>query len=183
MLYGSIEFTYAEPFANALVADPAFRSWVLRQTKFAAFADEARLLHDEMRARRSSNSATWWRSHFTEKCRCQGCSGQETDILAIFETATGMRFSLHFEVKHPADKFPTNKDQGTNYTLRAKCWATSAPKAVVPHTDAATVLLCSALKLTEYGPHSSKFGSVITFEEIARTFPQATLAFKAQNSN
>jgi hypothetical protein len=29
MLYGSIEFTYAEPFANALVDDPAFREWVL----------------------------------------------------------------------------------------------------------------------------------------------------------
>jgi hypothetical protein len=173
--YGSVEFTYAEPFANALVGDPAFRSWVLRQTKFVAFADEARVLHDEMRAQRSTKSATWWRSHFTEKCRCQGCSGQETDILAIFETATGTRFGLHFEVKQPNDKFPTNKDQATNYTLRAKCWATSPPKAVVPHADAATVLLCSTSKLSEYAPHLSKFDTVITFEEVARIFPMATV--------
>jgi hypothetical protein len=45
----------------------------------------------------------WNLSHCTEKCRCQGCSGQETDILAIFEAATGTRFGLHFEVKQPAD--------------------------------------------------------------------------------
>jgi hypothetical protein len=94
-----------------------------------------------------------------------------------------MRFGLHFEVKQPADKFPTTKDQGANYALRAKCWATLAPKSVVPHGDAATVLLCSASKLTEYASHSSKFGSVITFEDIARNFPQATLPFEPQNSN
>ncbi len=177
MLYGSIEFTYAEPFANALVADPEFRSWILRRTRFAAFAEETRLLHEEMRAQRSGSSATWWRSHFTEKCRCQGCSGQETDILAIFETAAGMRFGLHFEVKQPADRFPTRKDQAANYALRAKCWAASAPRAVVPHVDAATVLLCSATKLAEYSPHLSKFGTVITFEELAEAFPQATSSF------
>ena len=175
MRYGSVEFTYAEPFANALVADAAFRSWVLRQSKFAAVAEGARLLHEEMRALRGGGTATWWRSHYSEKCRCQGCSGQETDILAIFESAAGIRFGLHFEVKQPTDKFPIQKDQAGNYALRAKCWATSAPKAVVPHADAATVLLCSASKLAEYAPHISKFGAVITFEEVAGAFPQATI--------
>src|SRR4051794_18952485 len=167
MRYGSREYLYAEPFARALEADSAFRSWVLRQTKFAAYTVSARLLHEEMRAHRSESSASWWRSHFTERCRCQGCSGQETDLLAIFETATGKRFALHIEVKQPTDKFPTKKDQAANYALRAKCWTTSAPRAVLPHSDAATVLLCSSSKLQEYEPHLSKFGSVITFEEIA----------------
>ncbi|WP_262028297.1 hypothetical protein [Microvirga sp. Mcv34] len=177
MLYGSVEFTYAEPFANALVVDPACRSWILGRTKFSAFAEEARLLHEEMRSQRSGSSATWWRSHFTEKCRCQGCSGQETDLLAIFEAATGMCFALHFEVKQPTDKFPTKKDKAANCAIRAQCWAKSAPKAVVPHGDAATVLLCSASKLAEYSPHLPKFESVITFEEFARAHPEATLAF------
>ena len=95
-------------------------------------------------------------------------------MFAVFETATGERFALHIEVKQPTDKFPTKKDQAANYALRAKCWAVSAPKAVVPHSDAATVLLCSSLKLHEYKPHLSKFGTVITFEDIARTFPKAT---------
>jgi hypothetical protein len=166
MLYGSIEFAYAEPFANALVNDPAFRAWVIRKTKFVDFGD-ACLLHDEMRHLRSGKSATWWRSHFTEKCRCPGCSSQETDILAIFEAPAGIRFALHFEVKQPTDKFSTKRDQAANYALRAKCRAKSAPNAVVPHSDAATVLLCSASKLTEYKPHLKKFGSVITFEDKA----------------
>jgi hypothetical protein len=175
MLYGSIEFAYAEPFANALVADPAFRAWVLRQTKFETYADEARILSDEMQAKRGRSSATWWRSHFSETCRCQGCSGQETGLLAIFEVRTGTRFGLHFEVKQPTDRFPAKKDQAANYAMRAKCWVASAPKAVVKHSDAATVLLCSALKLAEYEPHLTKFGSVITFEEIATAFPSATV--------
>jgi class 3 adenylate cyclase len=47
MQYGSVEFGYAEPFANALVEDPSFRAWVLRQTKFADFAEGARILHED----------------------------------------------------------------------------------------------------------------------------------------
>jgi hypothetical protein len=176
MLYGSVEFTYAQPFAEALAKDSAFRSWVLRRTRFVAFADGSRVLSDEMQARRSSGSANWWRSHYSEKCRCEGCRGQETDILAIFEAATGLRFALHFEVKQPADKFPRDKDQAANYAIRAKCWAKSAPSTVLLHADAATVLICSALKLKPYALHLPKFGNVITFEEIAPEFPKATLS-------
>jgi hypothetical protein len=180
--YGSIEFGFAQPFANALVSDPHFRAWVLRRTKFANIADGTRILNEEMKAKRSGISGTWWRSHFTEKCRCQGCSGQETDILAIFESPTGLRFALHFEVKQPQDKFPTKKDQAANYMIRANCWIQSPPAAVVPHKDAGTVLLCSTSKLSEYAPHLSKFDTVITFEEIAKTFPHASSPSLA-NSN
>lgn len=138
-------------------------------------ADKALLLHDEMKARRSKSATTWWRSHYHKKCRCQGCSEQETDILAIFEAASGIRFALHFEVKQPKDRFPTDKDQAANYALRAKCWVALPPRRVVPHADAATVLLCSAAKLADYAAHLPKFGSIITFEEIARVFPNATI--------
>ena len=175
MIYGSVEFTYAEPFCNALVTDASFRVWVLRQTKFRFFAEGTRILHEQMKAQRGENSATWWRSHYTEKCRCQGCSGQETDILAIFETLSEVRFAVHFEVKHPRDKFPTGRDQASNYTLRARCWMTSPPRSIVPHTDAATALLCSTSKLSEYAPHLPKFGSIFTFEEISRAYPHATI--------
>jgi hypothetical protein len=172
MRYGSIEFMYAEPFANLLATDARFCAWVLHKTKFAAFADGARVLHGEMRQRRSQQSATWWRSHFTEKCRCQGCSGQETDILAIFEAKTGTRFGLHIEVKQPADKFPTNKDQASNYAFRAACWVKSPPASVLRHSDAATVLLYSAAKCNEYATQLAKFGTALTFEEVAAEFPQ-----------
>src|SRR5258706_14186578 len=53
MGYGAKELTYAEPFANALANDPAFRTWVLQQTMFSAFAD-ARLLHREMQMQRNA---------------------------------------------------------------------------------------------------------------------------------
>ena len=63
-------------------------------------------MNEEMLAKRSSGTQTWWRSHYHTKCACLGCKGEvqtrETDLLAIFETTTGGRFALHFEVKHPA---------------------------------------------------------------------------------
>ncbi len=33
------------------------------------------------------------------------------------------------------------------------------------------MLLCSRARLNDYEPHWRKFGSVITFEEIAERFP------------
>lgn len=176
MRYGSVEYAYAEPFANALVDDPAFRTWVLQQTKFATLAEGARPLYEEMKAKRSPSADSWWRSHYTERCRCQGCSGQETDLLAIFEAKNGTRFALHVEVKQPADNFSTKRDQAANYALRAKCWARSAPDAVLPHADADTVLLFSASKRGEYAPHIPKFGTALTFEEVASVFPRATFS-------
>ncbi len=170
--YGSIEFAHAEPFAKALVTDSAFRSWVLRHTRFQNVADEAILLDEEMQAKRGKGAASWWRSYYTERCRCRGCSGQETDLLAIFEDRR-KRFALHFEVKQPTDRFPADKDQAGNYAIRAKCWIKSPPKAVLQHDDADTVLLCSAAKLTEYASHISRFGSVITFEEVGKCYPRA----------
>jgi hypothetical protein len=43
--YGATELIFAEPIANALVNDSDFRSWVVRKTIFAEFAEDARLLH------------------------------------------------------------------------------------------------------------------------------------------
>lgn len=174
MRYGSVEFAYAEPFADALAADSAFSSWVLRRTKLAPVADVAILLHDEMRARRSAKADSWWRSHYTERCRCQGCSGQETDLLAVFDVAGRARVALHVEVKQPADDFPKNKDQAMNYALRAACWVRSPPLAVLPHHAADTLLLYSASRRSDYALNLPKFGAALTFEEVAREFPQAT---------
>lgn len=53
MGYGAVELQFASPFAEALANDVAFRTWVLRQTKFAEFADEAKLLDSEMLKKRS----------------------------------------------------------------------------------------------------------------------------------
>lgn len=173
MRYGSLEYAYAVPFAEALVTNASFRSWVLARTPFANYGREARLRNEAMHALRGKSAENWWRSHFTEKCRCNGCSGQETDLLAIFE-ASDFRFAVHFQVKQPTDMFPAAKDQAANYSTRAQCWVTSPPKAVLPHQAASTALLCSATKLVEYAPHLAKFDTVLTFEEIAKVFPEAT---------
>ncbi len=167
MRYGSIEWAYAQPIAQALAEDSSFRAWFLGQTPFAAMAGDARLLDKEMKARRSAVSETWWRSHYTEKCRCAGCSGQETDMLAIFE-AKGARFALHIEVKQPKDNFNPAKDQALNYGLRAKCWAQSAPAAVLPHSGAATVLLHCNTRRDDYGQNIDKFDTAIAFQDVWR---------------
>jgi hypothetical protein len=172
--YGRLELLYAEPFAEALVGDLAFRSWVLKQTIFANFADEAKLLHREMLAKRSPRAKSWWRSHYSESCRCFGCSGQETDLLAIFETATDLRFALHVEVKHPDDKFDKDGNQAASYPARARCWVTNPPPNVLPHTLATTALLCSALKLPDYAAHLGHFAVLISFEDVATKFPNAS---------
>ena len=43
----------------------------------------------------------------------------------------------------------------------------------MPHTRAATMLLCSQAKLAEYGPHLTHFDTVLTFEEIKFGCPGA----------
>ena len=106
MKYGSVEYTYAEPIARGLVEDAVFRRWILSKSRFSKSSD-ARILNEEMQSHRQNPTAEWWRFYFTEGCRCLGCSGKETDILAIFEDAGGLRFAMHFEIKQPKDKFKT----------------------------------------------------------------------------
>lgn len=169
MKYGALEYAYAAPIAAALRDSPEFLAWILRRTKFSASSIGARLLAEEMKSRRSSAAADWWRSHYSQKCPCDGCKGKETDLLAVIELADQRRVAIHFEVKQPADVFHTG--QGRAYALRAACWVRQAPKAVVRHEDAATILLCSEQRLPTFGAEVGQFDATVTFEEIARAFP------------
>lgn len=170
MRYGSTEWAYAEPIARALQESPEFRTWFLSQTRFGMHARTAVLLHEEMKSQRSASAESWWRSHYTEKCRCPGCSGQETDLLAVFDSP-GSRFALHVEIKRPGDRFPAHKDQAGNYRLRAACWALKAPAAVLPHSDTDTILVCAESQLAEFTPHLPKFDAALTFDKIAAVLP------------
>jgi hypothetical protein len=167
--YNPLEVAYAEPFADALAGNPSFCSWVLGKTDFAGISDGSHLLHDEMRKKRSKKARTWWGSHYRHTCDCIGCRGQETDLLAVFESIDAVRFALHFEVKRPGDTFGEN--QAAAYPVRATCWLTNKPAAVVPHALAATVLLCSKSQLSSFSRHLRHFDAVITFEEIESRFP------------
>ncbi|UPK40866.1 hypothetical protein IVB18_50555 (plasmid) [Bradyrhizobium sp. 186] len=170
MKYGSIEYLYASPIARAMIDDPSFRRWVLSKSEFAEFA-EARILNREISAHRANLTAEWWRFHFTEKCRCDGCSGKETDLFTIFENKSSLRFALHFEVKQPQDKFKSDGIQSRGYPLRAQCWARKPPAKVLPHHMASTGIFFSAQKRKEYEPHLAHFKAQITFEEIEQQFP------------
>jgi hypothetical protein len=174
MKYGSVEYTYAAPIARGLVEDPAFRRWVLSKSGFSRSSD-ARLLNKEMRSHRQNPTAEWWRFYFTEGCRCLGCSGKETDILAMFEETSGSRFAIHFEVKQPKDKFKPDGVQARGYPLRAECCVRKSPPKVLPHQNASTGIFFSEAKRSEYEPHLQNFQTKITFEEIEQEFPHLAL--------
>lgn len=177
MGYGEKELAASLPIAEALERNPSFRRWFLEHTEFAHSAGTARLLNDEMRALRSKRASTWWRSHYTDSCRCLGCRGQETDLLAIFECADSTRFAVHIEVKHAGDSFKDNGSQAEAYPIRALCWAGRPPKNILPHSKATTMLLCSAIRLRDYFKHSQHFKAVVTFESIEGAFPGLTGLF------
>lgn len=167
--YGLHELSFATPFADRLVSDAAFREWVLCRTKFSNLAVGSRVLDQEMLKRRSPSAGSWWRSHYTAACNCSGCGGQETDLLAIFEALSGARFALHVEVKHPGDGFKADGRQARAYGERARCWVMKPPRAVLPHQDAATMLLCSERRLADYGENVRLFDHLLTFEAVERS--------------
>jgi hypothetical protein len=174
--YAHLELLYKRSVADSLVVEPAFRSWLITEAVCAssAFADESRLLHREMLNQRSKSCRqenNWAFSHYQEKCRCDGCSGRETDLLAIFEHRSSIRFAVHIEVKRPGDHFTGRRDQPSAYHKRALCWVNKAPASVLPHQLATTVLLFSEAQREEFAPHFEHFRSRITFEQIQNRFP------------
>jgi hypothetical protein len=164
-MYGPKEWLSAAPIAEALVASDTFRTWLISRTKFVEYARDARLLHEEMKLKRSRSAQTWWRSHFQEKCRCEGCCGQETDLLAIFESKDGFRFALHIEIKHSGDRFGSRR-QAKSYPLRAQCWVKRAPSKVLAHNDASTVLICDGTKHFSFQDDARHFDTVLFFENL-----------------
>jgi hypothetical protein len=173
MKYGAKEKAFSEPFADQLANDPAFLRWILDKTKFREMG-EPRVLADEMKMKRSKVATTWWASHYSESCRCFGCEGSETDVLAIVTDSSNRTVALHVEVKQPSDRFNLERRQAERYPVRAACWVSSAPPSVLPHDDACTILLCSSEKISEFATEAAHFDTVVTFEEIARDFPEAT---------
>jgi hypothetical protein len=171
--YAPKEKAFSEPFADQLAKDPEFLRWVLDKTKFREL-NGPHVLADEMKDRRSKAASTWWASHYTETCRCFGCEGSETDVLAIVADSNGRTVALHVEVKQPSDSFNLDRRQAERYPVRAACWVSKSPPKVLPHDDACTILLCSSDKLSDFAAEAAHFDTVVTFEEIARDFPAAT---------
>jgi hypothetical protein len=167
--YGHNEYRYARPIAEELERNTSFRSWVLTRTKFAQFSQEAELLHEQQKLCRTPQSENWWRSHFAGPSYQfkSECGERETDLLAIFGVRNDFRFAIHFEVKAPGDRFGI--DQALDYQRRAVCWSGRgrAPRTVLPHDEATTVLCCEREFAERVASEVSNFPTIITFEEIS----------------
>jgi hypothetical protein len=174
-LYGYLEHQFAAPLAETLATNSAFRAWLLQRTKFAD-RGESRILLDEMRALRTTRDAPWWKNYFTGSCDCFGCAGgRETDVFAVLEDVKGTRFALHIEIKQPSDRFSPKARQAERYRARAECWASSAPRTIPSHSEACTILVCSETKRGSFAAEIMGFDHCLTFEEIALSFPNATV--------
>lgn len=167
--YGPVEFTYAKPVADAIARSDTFTHWLVSKTCFSKHAPFAVSLYRQQLHKRSKGILYWWRNYFVgeNSCRCKNCGGRETDILAIFDGKDDFRFGLHMEIKTPNDRL--GADQALNYRKRAECWAgrDSAPRTVLPHDSATTVILASQTYLESGDPQISQFETAISFEEIA----------------
>lgn len=164
------EFRYAKPIADGIVENDSFRRWLISKTKFSSSAEDARSLWKEQLARRTRGTPHWWRHYFVGKgsCACKQCGERETDILAVLENADGLRFALHVEVKSPRDKLSI--DQARKYKARSECWSgrERAPRTVLPHDQATTMLVCSSEFANAEKSKVSEFDVVVRFDEIAQ---------------
>src|SRR4051812_24161762 len=106
-----------ELFAERMKDSPAFAAWILRRTKFAPFAESARLLHEEQMSIRPRKR--WWRHWWCDAPGLQK-TGRETDIFMVFEidSTEPFRFAVHCENKRDTYKF--GEGQAEDYEPRAK---------------------------------------------------------------
>lgn len=156
-------------FADKLASDESFQNWLLNQCGFSSDIGYCRLMHQEQLDLRSSDTAPWWRHWFTEKCRCDGCSGKETDIFAVFERSEWRdRFALHIECKLAGATF-TSPMQAPGYRLRAECWAGKARFLYYKHY--ATVLLAPKEFLERESEAAKFFDYHLSFTAVAEHLP------------
>ena len=171
--YGGNEWPYALSIAEALASETTFRVWFLEQTIFRQHAVNARLMLEEQKSTRSKSSETWWRSYWTGSSYpyFADCGERETDLLAVFESKVDFRFALHIEVKAPGDRFGDN--QARDYPRRAACWKgrDRAPRTVVPHDDATTVLCCPIAFAEKHKAEAAHFDTVVSHEQTATVLP------------
>jgi hypothetical protein len=169
--YSPNEFLYARPVAHLLLNDAGFRQWFLAETKLADAAATAKpLIEEQVRQRTTANAKKWfWFNYFCPKdrlCECRGEKGIESDIVLVLESADGMRFAVHVEVKPPNCGFLPG--QAEAYPRRANCWVSDAtrPTTVPAHDAAITALVCGDELLSDTRVH--EFAKHILHRDIAK---------------
>ena len=154
-------------FADKLVQSKDFSTWLVSRTKFAAFANQMRLLHEEQAAARTAKF--WWRHWW---CNVPELNAEsETDILAVFEVPSSkVRFALHIENKLGTSAFL--KNQAESYPFRARHMLENTKSARLKCTDFDTVIIAPHSFRHAYREKCDLFGCYISHEEIATFVPQ-----------
>lgn len=157
------EDALCDAFADKLIESANFKNWLLDQTKFAPFASQAKLLHEEQAMRPAKR---WWRHWW---CKVpELAADSETDIFLVFQVADGgHRFALHIENKLAKSTF-TNF-QAEAYDFRARHMM-NKPK-YLSYSDFETILIAPLSFRDLYRSKSDLFDRYISHEDIARFVP------------
>ena len=167
--YSALELPYARPVASALLTRPDFRLWLLSGTRHEVDALKACPIGRAQAALRSAGMKNpYWFNYWCSKdrrCACRIETGIETDILIIFDCASGRRLGVHVEIKRPWDTL--RPGQAESYPRRAACWAnpTTRPKTVAPHQDFVTLLICG--RELQSDVRVRNFDKVVFHDEVA----------------
>lgn len=159
MRISEVELDHA--FADALL-DRDVQRWLLSGSRFARFADTARLLHEEAAGARRAKH--WWKHWWI---KLDDGSESETDVFAVFEASTGMRFAFHIENKPIDGKLLF--EQAAGYRRRAiQCART--PKWLSYH-DFETILIAPGEFVGRHPDCVAQFDRAISYEEISSFVP------------
>jgi len=153
-------------FAEMLRRSSTFASFILGRTKFASYATNARLLHEEqMSIRPRKHSWRHWWCHVPELRK-----DRETDIFAVFEVEVAnslFRFALHIENKRNVSRFTEGQAQA--YEPRAKHMLGRAD--YLSYRDYETMLIAPIAFRKRFPSDCDCFSSFIAYEELAKYVP------------
>jgi hypothetical protein len=148
---------------DAFKTNPDFVQWFLSKTKFAS--ERANYLW-------SRSNSPWCRIKMEFHNEATGAMEtidreSETDVLVVFETDEGRRFAVHIENKLRTGSFTAY--QVEMYPIRAAKW--QGDSKFKSYSDWETVLVAPEYFVDRYRPACSKFGKIITHEELQEFVP------------
>lgn len=156
-----LESHYDQAFADTLAASD-FRRWLLTRSRFAPFADTARLLIEEQEQARKARQ--WWKHWWGY---LPDGTSSETDIFAVFESDDGQRFALHIENKPPHGKIDLR--QAADYRRRAIHWARK--EQYLSYGEFETILMAPATFIQANTACARQFDMTLSYEDLAAWIP------------
>jgi hypothetical protein len=161
-------------FAETLEREVDFQRWLLASSRFSWMAEGARLLVSEQASARKAKH--WWKHWW---CELPDGSQSETDIFAVFEGASGLRFALHIEDK-PGDGILTLR-QAADYRRRAVFMARR--ERYLSYEDFETVLIAPSAFLGIHADCRAQFDRTISYEALAEHIPLFGQAIGIQSND